>query len=121
MKTILIVDDDADQVEILGMVFEGRYHVLQAMSMHEAICIWKDTPKIDAIITDFFLGDGTGPTLIDTIKPEPSVVTILVTGRDLDVKVNGRYKDFDAYFIKPTNFNMLSAALSTALRTKGNK
>ena len=118
MKTILIVDDDADQVELLGMVFSGKYHVLQAMSMREAICIWKDNPQIDAIITDFFLGDGTGPDLIATIKPGSSVATILVTGRDLDVKVNGRYKDFDAYFIKPTNFNILSATLSTVLRTK---
>lgn len=119
MKTILIVDDDFEQLEILVMVFESKYNVLQASSMKEAIAVFQKNPHIDAIITDFFLGDGTGPAMIEAIKPNVSVVTILVTGRDMDVKVDGKYLDFDAYFIKPTNFTILCAALNTGFRLKG--
>lgn len=119
MKTILVVDDDAEQVELLELIFSSKYKVLKALSMREAINVYKENEDISAVITDFFLGDGTGPNLIKALKLPPSIVTILVTGRELDVKVNGKYLNFDAYFIKPTNITMLSAALSTGLRLKG--
>jgi two-component system, OmpR family, response regulator len=115
MLTLLVVDDDPDQVELVIYCLQNKgYIIYTAYSIVRAKEILA-TKHIDVLISDFSLPDGTGEMLV---SPKKAEVNILVTGNFIDFR---RAKDmgFDSAFLKPWKPRELIAAINSCIRNKG--
>jgi CheY-like chemotaxis protein len=69
VKTILIVDDEQDLLEMYKELFEFEgFKVLTASGVHEALDIYKNFPKINLIISDSNMGVLSGLDFLKTLK-----------------------------------------------------
>ncbi len=80
-KTVLVVDDSPDTLELLRRNLEMKgYIVSQAASVTEALSVLR-RKKINLVITDYKMPDMNGFTLIKKIRSEyPEMEVIMVTG-----------------------------------------
>ncbi|MFO7736613.1 MAG: sigma-54 dependent transcriptional regulator [bacterium] len=80
-KTVLVVDDSPDTLELLRRNLEMKgYRVSQAASVTEALSVLR-RKKINLVITDYKMPDMDGFTLIKKIRSEyPEMEVIMVTG-----------------------------------------
>jgi DNA-binding NtrC family response regulator len=78
--TILIVDDEPAQREILaGYLKKRRHNVLQAGSADEASSLFRKN-SVDIILTDYRMPDKTGYDLLKEVKSvNPSACVVLIT------------------------------------------
>ncbi|MGZ3721308.1 MAG: response regulator [Bdellovibrionales bacterium] len=83
--TILCVDDEVDNVDALERLFRRKYNVLKATSGAEALKIMK-SEKVSVIVTDQRMPNMTGVEFLSaTMKTQPDVIRILLTGfTDID-------------------------------------
>ena len=93
---ILVVDDNADNVEIIATRLRFRgYEILEATNGQEALdCVKRDAP--DLILLDVMLPDIDGYEISRRIKSDselPFIPIILVTARDATGKVNATIKN----------------------------
>jgi signal transduction histidine kinase len=81
-QTILIVDDENDNVEALERIFRLKYKVLKATSGQQALRVLDQHPEpVALIITDQRMPEMTGVEfLARTIESRPETVRILLTG-----------------------------------------
>ncbi len=86
---ILVVDDEAANLQKLQRTFYGRYPVLAAGSGHEALEIIRKNSGIAVVIADQRMPDMTGVDLLrQTLVLLPEAVRIILTGyTDVDVLV----------------------------------
>src|SRR6266436_6609677 len=116
---ILVVDDVADNVDILQMRLEAQgYEVTTAADGFEAL------EKIRALLPDLVLLDVMMPKLdgIETVKrlkADPSLPVILVTAKaDTKDVIGGLESGGDDYLTKPVDHAALSARVRAMLRIK---
>lgn len=64
MQNILIVEDDRELLEQLVKASEGHFRVLATSNIEDSVKIIK-TEKIDGLISDYLLPDGTANDLLD--------------------------------------------------------
>lgn len=83
--TILLVDDEQDNVDALERLFRRKYNVLKATSGPEALELIKQQ-KVSLILTDQRMPNMTGVELLaESLKYWPDAVRILLTGfTDID-------------------------------------
>ena len=114
MKTILVVDDDADignmEEEVLRR--EG-YDILRAFSGTEARLMLENS-RPDLILLDLMLPGLTGEELIPLIKDIPIIVVSAKTG--VDDKVGALYSGAVDYLTKPFDTRELVARVAVRLR-----
>lgn len=105
-KTILIVDDDANVLKILGRILTGAgYSVLQAENGKDGIAVTRDK-KPDLVLLDINMPDMGGGDVSQIWKDNPHTrdipvgfVTELLTKNEVGAHEPGRY-----FFIaKPIN------------------
>ena len=84
--TLLVVDDESDNLDALERIFRKRYHFLRATSGAEALKILEQTPRVDVIITDQRMPQMTGVEFLEkTLTTHAKTVRILLTGyTDID-------------------------------------
>lgn len=82
VPTILVVDDEPSVCRSLHRLFaREQYRVLEAGGIQEAIKAMAST-RIDLVITDYSMPDGTGLDLLKMLKQRyPHVVRIIITGK----------------------------------------
>ena len=102
-KHILIVDDEAEIRDLLGLFLTGHgYRVTALATAPEALgCVPKDKP--DLIISDLQLEESDGLELIDQLKAAlPDTPVILLTGVLFDPQVfrDTLGKKVSAYLMK---------------------
>ncbi len=80
--TILLVDDEVDNLDALERLFRGKYTVLRAESGLMALKILDQNPEpISVIITDQRMPEMTGVQFLEqSMKSHPDTVRILLTG-----------------------------------------
>lgn len=85
-QTLLIVDDEVDNLDALERIFRKRYHLLRANSGIEALRLLEKNPRIDVIISDQRMPQMTGVEFLEkTLNTHPKSVRILLTGyTDID-------------------------------------
>ncbi len=95
-KTILIVDDSKDIIDVLVIILENEgYQVEHASNGLKAVDILR-TKYIDLLVTDLLMPDMDGIELIDYIKtnhPDLSYILISGGGRQLEADANFSYLD----------------------------
>jgi signal transduction histidine kinase len=78
--SILVVDDEADNVDALERLFRRKYNVLKATSGREALQVLA-REKVSLILTDQRMPGMTGVELLaESMEEHPEAVRILLTG-----------------------------------------
>jgi DNA-binding NtrC family response regulator len=119
-RSILIVDDERAQLDLLAQFFElKKYAVHRASSMKEAL----DKAELyspDIILTDFAMPGGSGLQLIvEAKKLLPSVSTIIVTAYGtIKTAVEAIKSGADNFLEKPVNLELLEAVTNNILDGK---
>ncbi len=118
--TILIVDDEKNQRQLLGdFVQDLGYRPCLAESVAESLAML-DNDTIDLVLSDFKLGDGTGEEILDHIQAHnPLVQFILFTAygtvhRAVEVMKKGAAD----YLSKPLDLEELEIKISKILKQK---
>ena len=118
-KTILIVDDEKDIIELLSynLAKEG-YSVLTARNGRQALEMVKEGP--DIIVLDIMMPEMTGLQVIQELKKEKSTASIPVLfltakGSETD-EVVGLTVGADDYITKPVQMSVFVARVQAALR-----
>ena len=102
MKKLLIIEDDRDTLDVLGVILEyNNYEVIESpkkMSLRDIVQI---NPNI--IVVDYMLADGLGSDLCLQIKTDPSTKNIPVILCSASYKIEQIALDSraDAFIAKP--------------------
>ncbi len=118
MKSILIVEDEEDMVEIISYTLkENGFTVLSARTASE---MWErlTNDKVDLILLDIGLPDESGIDVLKALRRQGNDVPIVIlTARRSDVdKILGLELGADDYVTKPFNRYELVARIRTVLR-----
>ena len=102
-KTILVVDDGVDLLEMVQSIFDraGFTNILTAASGKEAIRVWKDRHP-DLIILDIMMPGMDGLSVLKEIRETSNIPVLLLTARgEAEDRVTGFESGADDYLIKP--------------------
>ena len=113
---VVVVDDDEDNARLLEQVLAGAgFEVKLAQSVREARAALAPG-GIDALVTDYSLGDGDAVELLTSLGASRPRVAVLVTGHDSRAD-RERFKaaGFDVHLIKPIDIDQLERALEPVL------
>ena len=121
-RTILIVDDNDDALDMLGTFLRAcGAHVLASCSAIGALDSIESHPHIDAVITDLSMPDMDGTELVRRLRAHPSrsrIPAIAVTGLyEFYMDTSG----FAAFFRKPVNLDQLCETLTTVIDGGGSR
>lgn len=118
--SLLIVDDEPAQLNLLTRFFESKkYMVYQASSAKDAF----DKAQLyspDILITDFAMPDGSGLQLVKEVKKIlPLISTIIVTAYGtIKTAVEAIKEGVDNFVEKPVNLELMEAMVKNILNTK---
>ena len=120
-RTVLLVEDDADNRELMAEVLEeAGWTVHPAASGAEGLKKLSETP-VDVVITDVGMPGMGGLEVARAAKRiAPSVPVIVVTGfgeREDIARARGR--EVDAVLVKPVSPETLTGAVSQLLAGRG--
>lgn len=114
MKTILLVDDEAVQLETLkrGLKIRG-YRVLEAACGKKALSIIEGPEKVDIVITDFAMPEMNGMELLKKIRSvNANLPVIMMTAySDKDLEVQAIRNECVGFLDKPFELHELMAAI----------
>jgi DNA-binding NtrC family response regulator len=116
-KKILVVDDERSVTDSLTLILtEAGFQVFTAHSFTEALAILNHT-RLDLVITDFCLPDGTGIDVITRVKNKtPETEVILMTGHgSLEITIEAIKRGAYYYLEKPYAIDRLRALVDRAL------
>jgi CheY-like chemotaxis protein len=126
-KTVMVVDDDADTLEILRIALEhAGAKVVTAHSVDEAFETYRQSPP-HAVIADIRLGMSDGYALIKTIRETDKeyrgkTPVIAVTGfASPDDERRAMAASFNAYITKPFYPEDVVAAITKLLGASDDK
>ena len=122
MKTIklLMIEDEADVLEINREYFEGRgYEVVCASTMAKARFLLEEHAP-DLILLDVMMPDGSGFDFCSELRQKTNAPIIFLTCRDENESVvKGLLQGGDDYVTKPYDLNILNARVAAQLRRSG--
>ena len=113
---ILLVDDDPDTVFSLKRLLERRgFRVLTASDCAGALEVAREE-KIDAVISDVGLPDGSGAELMSQLRDRHGLKGIALSGYGMESDIERSIASgFAAHFTKPLNFPAMLRALDELL------
>lgn len=117
MASILVVDDEKDIRDILGVYLTNNgYEVIKADNGVQAISLLEKN-KIDMSILDVMMPDMDGITLCMKIREHHNIPILMLSAKDQDMdKVIGLSAGADDYLSKPFNPVELLARVRAQLR-----
>ena len=115
--SVLVVDDDEDNVEILeAALVPYGFICTKARSSADAKELLTNQP-FDALVSDFSLGDGDAIGLLEALGEGRPKVAILVTGYGSNEdRERSRAAGFDAHLVKPIDLAQLVGVLRGGLK-----
>lgn len=118
MKTILLVDDEAVQLETLkrGLRIRG-YRVLGAGCGKKALSIIQGPEKVDIVITDFAMPEMNGMELLKKIRSinEHLPVIMMTAYSDKDIEVEAMESECVGFLDKPFGLHELMAVIENSI------
>ena len=117
MATVLIVDDEEDIRELVGIYLKNEgYNICKAVNGQEALQCLSDM-QIDLAIFDVMMADMDGIALCMEIRKKSNIPIIMLSAKDQDMdKVIGLSAGADDYLAKPFNPVELVARVKAQLR-----
>lgn len=114
---VLVVDDDPDHLMMLEILLESvGYRVVAAPSCADARKVLT-TQRVDVLVADLFLGDGTAMDLLGGLGPRRPTFAIVISGSDSDEDVDRTLEaGYDAHLVKPTPIDTLREVIAEGLR-----
>ncbi len=104
MKTILLIDDDPDHVEItIFILTRSNYNVLVAQSAEEGLALLQNNTP-DLILLDILLPNLQGDEFCKQLKAEPqfkNIPIILWTASTSDIDLRIKDTNADDFLRKP--------------------
>ena len=120
-ETVLVVEDEADILELLVSILQGLgYAVIAAGSPGEALALAEEFgDKIHLLITDVIMPEMNGKDLADRIQTfSPNIKRLFMSGYTADVVADRVALQEDAQFIqKPFSLSTLAIKLREAMKT----
>lgn len=115
LRSILVVDDDADTAESFAVILHAHGHTAEAMSDSRRVLEAVRRAKPHAVFLDIGMPHIDGFQLALALKQEfPETFLVAITGHSSDVyRKRGRQSGFDAYVVKPIDAAMLESILKT--------
>lgn len=120
MKKILVVDDSSEVRSFMGMVLESAGHeTYQASSGKEALQLLRQN-KVDLIISDLEMDEGSGRWLLDqlqTIDGPPKIIILSgdVMASEDALKAAGAMAFFPKPLSLPTFLSYLSSHFNNSI------
>ena len=71
LRSILLVDDIAENIQILNRALKGDYKILAATNGHKALAIAGQHPQPDMILLDVMMPDIDGFEVCRLLKQDP--------------------------------------------------
>lgn len=117
MATVLIVDDEEDIRELVGIYLKNEgYNICKAVNGQEALQCLSDM-QIELAILDVMMADMDGIALCMEIRKKSNIPIIMLSAKDQDMdKVIGLSAGADDYLAKPFNPVELVARVKAQLR-----
>ena len=116
---MLIVDDEADIINYLSLLFSNKFEVHTAGNGVEAIDFLKDS-SVDIIISDVMMPEMDGISFCSKIKNDMAychIPIILLTAKgSVEANINGLEIGADDYITKPFNSDILTAKVFALIR-----
>lgn len=120
MKTILVVDDDPINIEVMKIILKDKYNIMVATSGKQALQLAPDQP--DLILLDIMMPEMDGYEVCRRLKSAPAISgipVIFVTGmNDPEDEIKGLSLGAVDYFIKPMHAAITLARIKTHLDLK---
>ena len=122
VTTILVVDDDSDQVDIIQKTFEKlyskTYKIIPAYSGKECLSILTSMVP-DLIILDIMMPEMDGWAVVDNLKSEPNwkdIPIIFLTARTDDIAEEAGLLIAEDYIKKPIDLYELKIRIDRVLK-----
>ena len=112
-ETILIVDDEEDLCEVLGLSLSDLgYKVFTAKDGEDALRVFKEV-KPSIVLTDIRMPSMDGIELLEKVKQEDSdTEVIMITGHgDINLAIQSLKHEATDFITKPINDDVLEIAL----------
>jgi len=119
-KTILVVDDQRETVELFSeMLCLSGYHVQACMSSDQAVQVIQSGPP-DGVLLDVMMPEKSGLSVLEFIRNDPhynAIPVIVVSAKSLPGDIAaGMDAGANQYLTKPVSFLDLIKALQDALQ-----
>ena len=103
-KTVLIVDDEAENLEELGLSLKKYFRVLKASNGKEAwdlLRVW----NIDCLVTDIDMPKINGTKLLEMMQAAhyPSQAIVVTGNYSEEIKMSCKTLGVDDFFTKPVS------------------
>lgn len=119
-KILLLEDDENLNRGICLKLSKDGYNVFSAGTILEAKSIFFKE-KIDLVISDITLPDGSGLDFGKVVREKSNAVLIYLTAMDQEIDiVNGYDTGADDYITKPFSVNILTSKVNAFMRRLGN-
>lgn len=115
--SILVVEDEHSLRAVAARQLRQTYsQVLEADSVARALALLQ-TERVDAILVDIHLSDGSGFEILDALARAGSApaVVVMTADRNIDNAINALTRQAQGFLLKPFEFNELEETLSRAL------
>jgi CheY-like chemotaxis protein len=119
LKTILIVDDELGNAEVLSLILEEEgYRVHCAANGRDGLERVKEV-RPDLVVLDFMMPimDGADMGLQLRAMPDQPHVRILMNSSLPEENVRRRFSGYDVFLRKPYGINVALAAIASLLET----
>ncbi|MGQ0708669.1 MAG: EAL domain-containing protein [Rhodoferax sp.] len=120
--SILVVDDNVDNLTILVALLEHDHRVLVARTGERALALAAATPALDLILLDVMMPGMDGYTVIDRLRSDPGtrdIPVIFVTAKNLDEdELKGLNLGAVDYIVKPYRPDIVLSRVRAQLELK---
>jgi len=115
-RSILLIDDDADTLELISTLLHQKLQTFTALNLDEAFEILKKE-FVDVVVCDINLGKENGFQLIEVLKNNLLEIPFIIVSGDVDPEKEERAKKLGALAIleKPFHYESLLEIINKKL------
>lgn len=121
-QTLLLVDDNAENIDVLSNILNSDYRLKAALSGQKALNIASAAPRPDLILLDIIMPDMNGYEVLKKLKSTPEtarIPVIFITAlSDHEDESKGLEMGAVDYITKPVNASIVKARVKTHLELK---
>lgn len=107
MKSILIVDDDIEILNIMSSILaKQQFQTYKAMGVQAALELLKSN-TVDAICADYNMRDGTGLELLEKLRQQNITTPFMLMSGNNDSRLENEAKRLDGVFCCKTDYELM--------------